>query len=409
MDSLTQIVLGAAVGEAVLGKKLGNRAMVWGALAGTIPDLDIIGNAFMDRVDALAFHRGISHSIFFAAVTGIISAWLLNKFYKKKFKHWIEFGIASIFLSFIFMALGFIFFKLAGPLSLIAIVPLYGFLIYRSWQDLVVDKENYLKPSLREWQWFWFLGLVTHPILDSFTQYGTQLFAPFSTYRVAFNNISVADPSYTFPFVLCLIIASLFWPKNVTIGGPELRMRKIWNWAGIIISSSYMIFTIYNKLQIDKTVVQSLEEMNIKDARFTASPTILNNVLWSATAELDSTYLIGKYSHFDTKPRFKFTPINKNHHLIADAKDDDRTINTLKWFSNDFYGCIDRGDGLIQFSDLRYGTFREGGEDQDDFIFYFMIKKGEDGYYHMQESQGGPPEGGEDEMLNALWSRIKGI
>ena len=38
MDSLTQIVLGGAVGEAVLGKKVGNRAILWGAVAGTIPD-----------------------------------------------------------------------------------------------------------------------------------------------------------------------------------------------------------------------------------------------------------------------------------------------------------------------------------------------------------------------------------
>jgi len=42
MDSITQIVLGAAVGDAVLGKKIGNRAMVWGAIAGTIPDLDVL-------------------------------------------------------------------------------------------------------------------------------------------------------------------------------------------------------------------------------------------------------------------------------------------------------------------------------------------------------------------------------
>ena len=66
MDSLTQIVLGAAVGEVCLGKKLGNKAMVWGAVAGTIPDLDILGNLFMTELGALAFHRGISHSIFFA-------------------------------------------------------------------------------------------------------------------------------------------------------------------------------------------------------------------------------------------------------------------------------------------------------------------------------------------------------
>ena len=67
MDSLTQIVLGAAVGEVVLGRKIGNRAMLWGAVAGTIPDLDVmIGSLFMNEVNGLAFHRAITHSIFFA-------------------------------------------------------------------------------------------------------------------------------------------------------------------------------------------------------------------------------------------------------------------------------------------------------------------------------------------------------
>ena len=66
MDSLTQIVLGAAVGEAVLGKKIGNRAIIWGGIAGTIPDLDVLGNAFMSPVEALAFHRGITHALIFS-------------------------------------------------------------------------------------------------------------------------------------------------------------------------------------------------------------------------------------------------------------------------------------------------------------------------------------------------------
>ena len=42
MDSVTQIVLGAAVGQAVLGSKVGNKALLYGAVAGTIPDLDVI-------------------------------------------------------------------------------------------------------------------------------------------------------------------------------------------------------------------------------------------------------------------------------------------------------------------------------------------------------------------------------
>ena len=75
MDSLTQIVLGAAVGELVLGKKIGNRAMVWGAVGGTIPDLDVLGKFFLTNIDNLAFHRGFSHSILFS----LLGAWVFGK------------------------------------------------------------------------------------------------------------------------------------------------------------------------------------------------------------------------------------------------------------------------------------------------------------------------------------------
>ena len=66
MDSLTQIVLGAAVGEVAVGKKVGNWALLWGGVAGTIPDLDVFAKHFTDNVTALEIHRGFSHSILFS-------------------------------------------------------------------------------------------------------------------------------------------------------------------------------------------------------------------------------------------------------------------------------------------------------------------------------------------------------
>src|SRR6185503_9287351 len=72
MDSLTHLVLGAAVGELVLGKKIGNRALIWGAIGETIPDLDVFGNLFLDPIDALAFHRGITHSILFSLIAPLL-------------------------------------------------------------------------------------------------------------------------------------------------------------------------------------------------------------------------------------------------------------------------------------------------------------------------------------------------
>ena len=85
MDSITQIVLGAACGEAVLGKKIGNRALLFGAIGGTIPDLDVfIGKLlFNNEIDAMAFHRGFMHSFLFAIFAavgfGMLVFWIYNR------------------------------------------------------------------------------------------------------------------------------------------------------------------------------------------------------------------------------------------------------------------------------------------------------------------------------------------
>ncbi len=77
MDSLTQIVLGAAVGELILGKKVGNKAILWGAIAGTIPDLDVLNRYFFDDLRANELHRGITHSILFSLVMApLLGHWI---------------------------------------------------------------------------------------------------------------------------------------------------------------------------------------------------------------------------------------------------------------------------------------------------------------------------------------------
>ncbi|WP_432411880.1 metal-dependent hydrolase [Rasiella sp. SM2506] len=144
MDSLTQIVLGAAIGEAALGKKVGNKAMLYGAIAGTIPDLDVISRYFVDTVTALEWHRGFTHSILFSIVFGLLFGWLVSLWEKRA-----------------------------------------------SW---------------KQWSLFWFLCFVTHPLLDAHTTWGTQLFWPFDL-RLAYKNIFVIDPLYTLPFLVFLILA----------------------------------------------------------------------------------------------------------------------------------------------------------------------------------------------------------
>ena len=66
MDSITQIALGAAVGEVVLGRQVGRRAMLWGGICGLFPDLDLLV-PLNDAVKELTYHRGPSHSLFVLA------------------------------------------------------------------------------------------------------------------------------------------------------------------------------------------------------------------------------------------------------------------------------------------------------------------------------------------------------
>lgn len=144
MDSLTQIILGAAVGEAVLGKKIGNKAMLYGAIAGTIPDLDVLSIFFTDKVTALEIHRGFTHSILFSVLFAPLLAFIVVKFEKHK--------------------------------------------------------------NFKDWFWLFFWTFVTHPILDAQTTWGTQLFWPLDI-RLAFKNIFVVDPLYTVPFLVFLLLA----------------------------------------------------------------------------------------------------------------------------------------------------------------------------------------------------------
>ena len=109
MDSLTQIVLGASIAEASLGKKIGNKAIVLGAIAGTIPDLDIITRFFVDDLSASVMHRGFSHSLIFPFLAAPILAWISKKIYSRysdvSFKDWFK----MFFFNFYFHS--WVFFK----------------------------------------------------------------------------------------------------------------------------------------------------------------------------------------------------------------------------------------------------------------------------------------------------------
>jgi inner membrane protein len=147
LDSLTQIVLGAGVGVAVLGRRLGPRkAAVVGGVLGTLPDLDVF-YPFADPVDAFVWHRSATHSL----VMHTLATPILGE------------GLRLLF-----------------------------------------------KP-LRQARWHaWaavFLCLTTHALLDAMTVYGTRIFWPLWLEPVGLGSIFIIDPLYTLPLLVAFVWA----------------------------------------------------------------------------------------------------------------------------------------------------------------------------------------------------------
>ncbi|MCB9302914.1 MAG: metal-dependent hydrolase [Lewinellaceae bacterium] len=400
MDSLTQITLGAAVGEAVLGRKVGNRAMLWGAIGGTIPDLDVLANFVTDDMSSLAFHRAITHSLSFAVVAPVLMGYLLHRLYKGEgfgpafFRVWLAI-LLLIGVGVMVMPIPL----LEAPkiaLSVSAGIMLFPAVIWAR-QQFRRRPARDANASWRDWSWMLFWAIVTHPLLDCCTTYGTQLFQPFWDYRVAFNNISVVDPLYTLPFLIFLLIAFL--------AGRRSRWRPVFNYIGIGVSSAYMLFTFYNKVRVDHLFEASLQRDGIRYERFMTAPTILNNILWQGVAEGDTAYYHGMYSLLDEKPEVRsFTIIPKRHGLI-EGHEEDRDIRILRWFSNGYYSILQRPDGQLQFNDLRFGSLNNSFENPEDFVFHFLLEE-KDGVLEAKESWDRPQREG---AFKALMDRIKGI
>lgn len=396
MDSLTQITLGAAIGEITLGKKIGNRAILWGAIAGTIPDLDVLTGPFVSELQELVFHRGFSHSIVFSVIGAYGIAWIVHQLYQLPYHHY----IASLlwFLAPIGVAYFLTRFDVGiNPILGIGIFGGTAYLLYRRYFRNPVSKPA---ASYQDWVKLFFWGLLTHPILDCFTTYGTQLFLPFSSYRVAFNTISVADPLYTVPFLLLIVAVSFLRRHN------ELRRRLAW--AGIVISTSYMLLCVFHKYQVHHTLIKSLEAQEIEYNRVMTSPTILNNILWYTLAETENGYYSGLYSLWDEEKEIKLNFTPRNHALLKlDEKNPDDTINKLKWFSNNYYCVTEPPGGGLQFNDMRFGKFDESSE-SNSYIFNFPINKNTAGSYELTQVNGGPPPRDREKALKNLWRRLMG-
>ena len=153
MDTVTQIALGAAVGEATLGKQVGKRAILWGAVCGLFPDLDVLV-PLGDAVRDFTYHRGASHSLFVLAFLTPVFVWLILKIHPQTRNH------------------------------------------------------------LKKWGLLVYLAFATHVILDCCTVYGTQIFWPLPTPPVMWSTIFIIDPLYSIPLFVGVLAALILSRKT---------------------------------------------------------------------------------------------------------------------------------------------------------------------------------------------------
>ncbi|PFG10954.1 metal-dependent hydrolase [Marinobacter sp. LV10MA510-1] len=323
MDSITQVALGASIAGLIAGKTLGRSVLLTGALLGTLPDMDVLID-YGSAVANFTQHRGFSHSLFVLAPLSLLLATL--------FWHW--------------------------------------------------------KPQLGFPRWLLLTALVllTHPILDTFTTYGTQLFWPLGR-PLAISSVFIIDPLYTLP-LLAGCAAFLLRPKAV---------RAIA--AGLVLSTGYLGWSLAAQQVIIERVQPALAEAGFADAKLLVQPMPFNTVLWRATAITDQqrVEIVTGFLDGDSPLTLEYFP--RQPALVNSVAQLPET-HRLEWFTRGFLDYQAR-DGEITATDVRLGI--PGAHP-----FTFVLANEQGGILKPGNGEQAPRPAFNSAAMPLLWGRITG-
>jgi membrane-bound metal-dependent hydrolase YbcI (DUF457 family) len=401
MDSLTQFVLGAAVGHLILSRHIGvGKAMLIGGLSGTIPDLDMIPLSFTDMVTQLDLHRSLSHSILFCLIAPLGFTKIAQIFTQRKISFW-------------------------------------------------------------RWYALWFLGFFTHILIDACTTWGTQIFWPLP-YRVSFNSVFIIDPLYTLPLIVSLVTALYVSRKSISkdvflASGEKKRVEradalsipsepdtediyktkivdsfartcaltvspessiptkqyspdgaKKWQVSqrivaiGILISSSYLLWGIGVKHYINHQFETALATQNIAITRYMTRPTPFNSFLWAITAETETGYISGYRSVFDSSEIQFSAPLDKAHDHLTPYHHNPK-LQTLLSITNGYYR-VEKIGSVFAIHDMRFGDFGGWNGTPGDDIFTYLYNPETKTFEQTRPQVSNPKI-----VLKGLWHRVWGI
>lgn len=296
MDSLTQIALGAAVGVAVMGRHTPvARAAAWGAVAGTLPDLDVLLD-HGDPILNMVLHRAESHALFWQALVSL-------------------------------------------PLGLLA-ARLHG-----QW------------PLWRRWWLALALALLTHPLLDALTIYGTRLLLPFSDAPLGLGSVFIIDPLVTLPWLAGTALA-LAWR------GRAAGLRA--NLVGLALGTAYLGWGVLAQQQVLAVAQRSLAAQGVQAERVMVTPVAFSSLLWRVVAVQGDQVLEGTRALLDAPPLMHFDRYSRGAALDAELGAHPGAEH-IRRFSHGFYR-VHEEDGEMRISDLRMGLAPQ-------FTFSFAVAR----------------------------------
>ncbi|WP_367108986.1 metal-dependent hydrolase [uncultured Psychrobacter sp.] len=348
MDSLSQIVLGASVQGAILGKYQGRKAYLYGAMLGTLPDLDVI-ISYGDPISNMTYHRGFSHSLIVLTAVGLSSAWLISR--------------------------------------------------YHRWRDIP------LPYSFRRLAVAMTLTLTTHPILDSFTVYGTQLLWPLheaiNLTPISIASIFIIDPLYTLPLLVVMIVGFIKGRKLAIFNkGWLANCQRFAVWM-LMVSSSYLLLSVGLKYYAQYQAKQALATAGIDNIiRSKTMPVLPTILMWRTLAEDEQNRLIEiRGSVLDKRlPEYRYlTQYDNSPELRANVPNASQPYaKRLDWFSNDWTGYrtqtlpATNGSSNIPIEQLVVDDLRMMAGDTAFFSFVLANKKEQDKQWQAIEPKNAP-------------------
>lgn len=331
MDSLTQLVLGSAISVAVMGRRTAVwKAALWGGVAGTLPDLDALVD-FGDAVSNMVYHRAESHSLFYLSLLAPLMAWAVSRLHGQK--------------------------------------ALFG----------------------RWWLALW-LALFTHPLLDYFTIYGTQLLQPFSSRPFGLGSMFIIDPLYTLPLVIGVVAALV---------GSQLSGLR-WNALALAFSCLYLGWSVAAQQMVKSVARENLAARGISDARFLVTPAPLNTVLWRVVVLRPGGYEEGFYSLLDKERRIQFEAFPSDDTLRQDFAANPH-VQRMAAFTYGFFK-MQQQTGKAVLTDLRMGQ-------EPNYVFSFALADqpaGAAGSWQTITPFAVGTRANAGELLRWLWPRLLG-